>query len=132
MRDEDKIREFLSQYPVGSSERDYFAAVLDLLMDLDPPITEEIGHALMISLDFATITLNDGWVIGEPWGIMGSREDNARCIAVLFDTINPDPIWWKASYVHGAADLGIVQVAKEITKQLPTLPIVKEVTSYLV
>jgi hypothetical protein len=132
MNDDDKITTFLSQYPITSPERDYFSAVLDLLRTLDPPITEATGLALLIMFDFATITLDDGRVIGEPWGIMGSREDNARCIAVLFDSINPDPIWWKASYVHGASDMEIIQAAKDLTRQLPTLPIVKEATSHLV
>ncbi len=129
----EKTKEFLAQFSVGSPERSYFEAVLDLLTALNLPITETFGFACMAMLEFATITLSDSRVIGESWGIMGSKEDIAYCLAVVFADIQSDPIWWKAAYTAAIInDPQILETAKELTRQLAMLPIVRDVNSSLV
>jgi len=121
-----------SDHPLS---RRYFEPLFDLLIALDLPTSEANGFACMAVLGLSKIELSDGRIIGDESDaqieLMGSIEDRAVAISVVFSEINSNSIWWKSGYPVRAGDADIRESVELIMKKLQMLDFVKNIETII-
>jgi hypothetical protein len=75
------------------------------------------------------ITMVDEATIGND-PIMGSIEDCASVVAVMFATIQQDPIWWKASFPGDGYSQEVNLLTQQLIQQLRQLDLVVNVLEF--
>jgi hypothetical protein len=128
---EAKVANYLQKVSAYPAEVAYFSAVFDVLLALNPPTTKIHGFACMKVLASIVITLKDGRIIGDNSSTMGTYEEIAEAISIVFETIESKAIMWKANYPVMLDDPAVSMAAKEITGRLKELDIVEHIESYL-
>lgn len=119
----------MARYP-ENPERTYYATLCEFFSALNPATTAENGFACILLLESgASIRLKDGRVV-EGNDPMGSIEDSAYCIALFFENISTDPIWWKATYPTRIDDPAVRQSARALLTKIKSLEIVHDVKEY--
>ena len=121
---------FLKGFSEDAPELRFYIATFKLLEALAPPITYHYGLACIKVLHLTTITLADGYTIGDDSIYMGSIEDCANVVAVVFVEINPDPIWWKASYPVDGFTEEVSVAVRELIGKIKQLSIVTSLQGY--
>lgn len=131
MKPERHIQTFLERFGPHTQEYSYYKTLLDILVALNPPRTKVFGFGCMMMLEFTTIRLHDGREIGGDEDVMGSVGDIAEAVAILFASIERDPLWWKSRYPSELSDPQIQKAATELTSKLEQMDMVKQVVSDL-
>lgn len=89
----------------------------------------------MAVLGLSKIELSDGRIIGDESDaqieLMGSIEDRAVAISVVFSEINSNSIWWKSGYPVRAGDADIRESVELIMKKLQMLDFVKNIETII-
>jgi hypothetical protein len=125
----ERREEFLSSYPPDSLARPFYESAFRLLEALSPPITYHHGLACIQMLYMTIITMVDEATIGND-PIMGSIEDCASVVAVMFATIQQDPIWWKASFPGDGYSQEVNLLTQQLIQQLRQLDLVVNVLEF--
>jgi hypothetical protein len=130
MRDPVNIDELLASAQRGSGEWLFWSAVADIIAAINLPHDSVNGFACILALELAEVYLRDGREIGSPEG-EGGIENLCRVVAVMFASVNPDPIWWKSQYPSKMTDPLVRAAAREINRKIPALSIVKKYRPWL-
>jgi hypothetical protein len=125
----ERREEFLSGYPPDSLDYQFYEPAFRILEALSPPITYNYGLACIQMLHMTTIKMADGCTIGIDH-VMGSIEDCACVVAVMFATINKDPIWWKARFPGDGYRQEVNLLTQQLIQQLRQLDFVVNVEDY--
>lgn len=125
----DRASQYVRDYPEGPFAGDFIAyvqGIFDLLIALDPEITEVNGFACMRILEAAEIYLTDGRMIpSDP--LYGTFGDMAEAIAVVFAPVEARPIVWKANYSSVMANPEVVEASTQLLRAIEPLPMVERV-----
>jgi len=121
------ISTHLEQYESQSQALTYYQTLYDILIALDLPKTEAYGYAALHILHNLTIRLKDGRVLSEFDSSIGSYDDIAEAIAVLFAEIDADPMSWKIGRVVYLDTPAVTKAMIDVEQRLRALAIVHEV-----
>jgi hypothetical protein len=118
---------FLSKFNSDALELRFYQAAFKILESLSPAISIADGLGCIRLLYRYDITLTDGYKLGYDPALMGSIEDCAHVVAVMFAAISDDPIWWKATYAADGHEPPVSTRAKGFVQQLKQVDFVTSV-----
>ncbi|NMO18573.1 hypothetical protein HPC49_33180 [Pyxidicoccus fallax] len=84
--------QFLSQFPEGSSQREFHETMLGVIRSVPFPMTKRAGFALQWFLRYADVVIGDFDTRAHP--AAGSNREDAELVSHVFAQVNPEPDWW--------------------------------------
>lgn len=122
------IDEYLKQYHEDWPEYKYYKKFFEILLALDLPHEERYGYAIMQIFNMLDFRLKDGTILGEiDQAIMGTFEDIAGAVAILFKDIEADHITWKSKRAVNDGRADVWEAFKDLERQLRNHPLIEEV-----
>jgi hypothetical protein len=115
--------EFLAQFPPGSVEREYHAALLPAVRSVEFPRTERAAFALFWVLIYEQFVVNGVDLTTHP--AAGSRYENAELVAHVFSSLGYDSSEWAAIFPSmslEASDEALIRMWREALGQHGSRP----------